>query len=155
MTLETRFPEGDWRGGYFGPENLGKTIKRVDKLKEILPKNMSLPQMAFRFILSNPVVSTTIPGMRKPDHVKQNIATSDAGPLEDSLQPLVALLVVLLVLRGAGVLGRLRQAREHLRLQPVTEQGKRDHQTASGDGPNDEEESVPHAAAASSATTAA
>jgi aryl-alcohol dehydrogenase-like predicted oxidoreductase len=85
MTLETRFPKGDWRAGYFGQENLPKTIARVEKLKEILPAEMSLPEMALRFILSHPVVSTTIPGMRKPEHVKQNIAASDAGPLDKSL----------------------------------------------------------------------
>jgi aryl-alcohol dehydrogenase-like predicted oxidoreductase len=85
MTLETRFPKGDWRSGYFGPENLEKTVKRVEKLKAILPAGMSLPDMALRFILSHPVVSTTIVGMRKPDHVKQNIATSDAGPLDKAL----------------------------------------------------------------------
>jgi aryl-alcohol dehydrogenase-like predicted oxidoreductase len=46
---------------------------------------MSLPEMALRFILSNPTVSTTIPGMRKPEHVRQNIAAGDAGPLDKSL----------------------------------------------------------------------
>lgn len=86
MTLETRFPEGDWRAGYFGPDNLPKTIRRVEKLKEILPPGMSLPEMALRFILSHPAVSTTIPGMRKPDHVRQNIAASDAGPLDKTLR---------------------------------------------------------------------
>jgi aryl-alcohol dehydrogenase-like predicted oxidoreductase len=85
MTLETRFPEGDWRAGYFGPENLPQTIRRVEKLKAILPDGMSLPEMALRFILSNPVVSTTIPGMRKAEHVRQNIAASDAGPLDKAL----------------------------------------------------------------------
>ena len=85
MTLETRFPAGDWRAGYFGPENLPKTIERVEKLKKILPAGMSLPEMALRFILSHPAVSTTIPGMRKADHVRQNIAASDAGPLDQSL----------------------------------------------------------------------
>jgi aryl-alcohol dehydrogenase-like predicted oxidoreductase len=85
MTLETRFPAGDWRAGYFGPENLPKTIRRVEKLKEILPAGMSLPEMALRFIVSHPAVSTTIIGMRKPDHVKANIAASDAGPLDASL----------------------------------------------------------------------
>jgi aryl-alcohol dehydrogenase-like predicted oxidoreductase len=85
MTLETRFPAGDWRAGYFGPENLPKTIERVEKLKKILPAGMSLPEMALRFILSHPAVSTTIPGMRKADHVRQNIAASDAGPLDKSL----------------------------------------------------------------------
>ena len=85
MTLETRFPKDDWRSGYFGPENLPKTIRHVDKLKEILPAGMTLPEMALRFILSHPAVSTTIAGMRKPEHVRQNIATSDAGPLDKSL----------------------------------------------------------------------
>ena len=85
MTLETRFPEGDWRAGYFGAENLPQTIRRVEKLKGILPAGMSLPEMALRFILSHPVVSTTIPGMRKAEHVRQNIAASDAGPLDKSL----------------------------------------------------------------------
>jgi len=85
MTLETRFPKGDWRAGYFGPENLPKTIQRVEALKKIVPPGMTLPEMAFRFILSHPAVSTTIPGMRKRDHVERNIATSDAGPLDKSL----------------------------------------------------------------------
>jgi len=85
MTLETTFPKSDWRSGYFGSENLAKTIKRVDKLKEIVPAGMTLPEMAFRFILSHPAVSTTIPGMRKLENVRQNIATSDAGPLDKTL----------------------------------------------------------------------
>lgn len=85
MTLETRFPKDDWRSGYFGPENLGNTIKRVDKLKQILPAGMTLPEMALRFILSHPAVSTLIAGMRKPEHVRQNIAVSDAGPLDSAL----------------------------------------------------------------------
>ena len=85
LTLETRFPKGDWRAGYFGPENLEKTVKRVEKLKEILPAAMSLPEMAMRFILSHPAVSTTIAGMRKLTHVRQNIAASDAGPLDQAL----------------------------------------------------------------------
>src|SRR6202167_3494226 len=60
MTPETTFPKGDWRSGYFGPENVAKTMKRADKLKEILPTGMTLPEMALRFILSHPAVSTTI-----------------------------------------------------------------------------------------------
>jgi aryl-alcohol dehydrogenase-like predicted oxidoreductase len=85
MTLQTKFPADDWRAKYFGPENLSNTIPRVEKLKAMLPPEMSLPEMALRFILSNPVVSTTIVGMRKPEHVRQNSAMSDAGPLEPAL----------------------------------------------------------------------
>lgn len=85
MTLETRFPKNDWRAGYFGPENLKPTIERVVKLKHVLPPGMSLPEMALRFIVSHPAVSTTIAGMRKAEHVRQNIAASDAGPLDKTL----------------------------------------------------------------------
>jgi aryl-alcohol dehydrogenase-like predicted oxidoreductase len=85
LTPETTFAKDDWRAGYFNPENLRATLERVEPLKAILPKNMTLPEMALRFILSNPVVSTMIVGMRKPEHVRQNMAVSDAGPLSADL----------------------------------------------------------------------
>src|SRR2546426_6163588 len=85
LTPQTKFPPNDWRARYFHPENLANTLARVEKLKAILPAGMTLPEMALRFILSHPVVSTTIVGMRKPHHVKANLAASDAGPLDASL----------------------------------------------------------------------
>jgi aryl-alcohol dehydrogenase-like predicted oxidoreductase len=44
-----------------------------------------MAQMALRFILSNPDVSTIIPGMRKRRNVESNIAASDQGPLPTPL----------------------------------------------------------------------
>ena len=85
LTLETRFPANDWRAGYFNPENLKATVERVDRLKKLLPEGMTLPEMAVRFILSNPDVSTQIIGMRDEKHVRQNVACSDAGPLSPEL----------------------------------------------------------------------
>jgi len=85
MTLETKFPKGDWRAMYFGPKNLPRTIERVEKLKTVLSPGLTLPQMALRYILSFPAVSTIIVGMRKPEHVRQNIAASDAGGLDAAL----------------------------------------------------------------------
>jgi len=85
MTTETRFPEGDWRGRYFSPENLAPTIERVERLKHILPESMTLPELAIRFVLSNPTVSTTIVGMRKPEHVAADVSYSDKGPLPADL----------------------------------------------------------------------
>jgi aryl-alcohol dehydrogenase-like predicted oxidoreductase len=41
-----------------------------------------LSALALRFILSNPVVTTTIPGMRHRTHVDQNLECSDSGPLD-------------------------------------------------------------------------
>ena len=85
MTLQSRFPESDWRSRYFGKENLAATIPRVERLKELVPPNMTLPELALRYILANSVVSTTIVGMRKLDHVRRNIAVSDAPALEPAL----------------------------------------------------------------------
>lgn len=85
LTLESKWPEGDWRNSYFVPENLKLSVEYAERLKAVVPSNMSMPEMALRFILNNPVVSTIIPGMRKLKHVESNIATSDAGPLPTSL----------------------------------------------------------------------
>ena len=67
------------------PENLIPSVERAEKLKTLLPPGMTLPEMALRFILSNPAVSTIIPGMRKASHVDSNIAASDAGGLPSDL----------------------------------------------------------------------
>jgi aryl-alcohol dehydrogenase-like predicted oxidoreductase len=85
LTKESRWPKEDWRNTYFVPENLISSVDHADVLKPLLPPGMSLAEMALRFILNNPAVSTIIPGMRKPKHVDFNLAASDAGPLSSDL----------------------------------------------------------------------
>jgi aryl-alcohol dehydrogenase-like predicted oxidoreductase len=85
LTKDTRFPRGDWRGTYFVPENLIPTVERADALKPLVPSGSSMPDMALRFILANPDVSVVIPGMRKPAHVRSNVAASDAPALSPDL----------------------------------------------------------------------
>lgn len=85
LTKNTTFPSEDWRSTYFGPENLGPTVERADALKRIVPANATLPELALRFILHHPAVSTVIPGMRKMAHVRSNMAASDAPALPDEL----------------------------------------------------------------------
>ncbi len=85
LTLESRWPSGDWRNIYFVPENLQATILRVEALKPLLPAGVTLPEMALRFILNNPDVSTVIPGMRKLKNVESNLDASVSGPLPDAL----------------------------------------------------------------------
>ena len=46
---------------------------------------MDLPELALRFILEHPAVSTTIPGMRRPAHVERNLAASDGVRLPPRL----------------------------------------------------------------------
>ena len=77
--------EGDWRKGYFVPENLISSVEHAEALKPVVPADMTMPEMALRFILSNPNVNTVIPGMRKSRYVESNVAASDAGPLPEGL----------------------------------------------------------------------
>lgn len=85
MTKETTFPADDWRVTYFVPENLNASIDHADALKPLVPEGMNLPEMALRFILSNPDVATTIPGMRKMGNVVANMSVSDGKGLPDAL----------------------------------------------------------------------
>ncbi len=85
LNADSVWPEGDWRNTYFVPENLRATLEHVDRLRLVLPEGVALPELALRFILSNPAVSTIIPGMRRPLHVETNLAASDAGPLNEEL----------------------------------------------------------------------
>lgn len=85
LTLESRWPEDDWRSTYFVPENLKSSVEHGDALRPLLSEKMTMPEMALRFILNENRVSTIIPGMRKLNHVEANIATSNAGPLPDEL----------------------------------------------------------------------
>jgi aryl-alcohol dehydrogenase-like predicted oxidoreductase len=86
LTKESRWPEGDWRNTYFVPENLIPSVERADVLKPFAASaGVSMPEMALRFILTNPTVSTIIPGMRKTKNVESNVAASDAGPLPSTL----------------------------------------------------------------------
>jgi aryl-alcohol dehydrogenase-like predicted oxidoreductase len=85
LTLDSRWPEGDWRNTYFVPENLKASVERAEALRPFIPAGMPMAAMAMRFILSNADVSTIIPGMRKIRHVEANIACSDAGALDAGL----------------------------------------------------------------------
>src|SRR6185295_2956921 len=69
LTPDARWPDGDWRNIYFNREHLTATLARVDRLSPLVPEGMDLPELALRFIMEHPAVSTTIPGMRRPAHV--------------------------------------------------------------------------------------
>ena len=85
LTLKSTWPEGDWRSTYFVEENLRCSVDRADALRPLIPAGCTMAEVALRFILGERAISTVIPGMRKLRHVAANMATSNAGPLNDSL----------------------------------------------------------------------
>lgn len=85
LTKETVFPEKDWRATYFVKENLLSSVEHADALKPLIPQGMTMAEMAIRFILSNPDISTTIPGMRRIRNVESNMSCSDGNRLTAGL----------------------------------------------------------------------
>jgi len=85
LTPASKWPDGDWRNIYFNRDHLAATLARVDRLLPLVPDGMDLPELALRFILEHPAVSTTIPGMRRPAHVERNLAASDGVRLPPRL----------------------------------------------------------------------
>jgi aryl-alcohol dehydrogenase-like predicted oxidoreductase len=85
LTLHSKWPAGDWRNTYFVPENLHSSIAHAEALRPLIPGGRTMAEVALRFILNNPDVSTTIPGMRKLKNVEANCDASAVGPLPQAL----------------------------------------------------------------------
>jgi aryl-alcohol dehydrogenase-like predicted oxidoreductase len=84
ITEDTVFEKGDFRGFYFKRDRKKQVVQHVDALKEDLKGvTGSLAEIALRFCLSHPAVSTVIPGMRKVKNAEQNLALPDLGPLDE------------------------------------------------------------------------
>ncbi len=81
LKADAVYPKGDWRALYFTGENLKETLRRVDRLRADVPEGMTLPELALRYILEHPAVTTTIPGMRRVANVEKNMAVSDGKRL--------------------------------------------------------------------------
>ncbi len=83
----TRFPAGDFREWYFRGDRKKQVVQHVSALRRDLGEGANLADVALRFCLSHPAVSTVIPGMRTRKHAESNIAISDLGALpQDMLQ---------------------------------------------------------------------
>jgi aryl-alcohol dehydrogenase-like predicted oxidoreductase len=85
LSEEKAFEKGDWRarGGrllnlnlfqhLFGPEHFLNNLRAVEELKAVAKRyGKSLPQLALRWTLSNPVISTALVGCRNPNEVDDN-----------------------------------------------------------------------------------
>src|SRR5437773_4500756 len=82
ITATTVFPPSDWRERYFAGDRRAEAERRGKALAELLDEEVrTLPELALRFCLSSPAVSTVIPGMRRPAHVRQNVEVAEKGGL--------------------------------------------------------------------------
>jgi len=56
----------------------------VDQLREIMG-DKSLVQLALQFVLSNPIVTTVIPGAKTVDQLRQNVEVGALPPLSEQV----------------------------------------------------------------------
>lgn len=77
----TQFAPGDFRDDYFRGDRKKQVVEHVAALRRDLGENADLPEVALRFCLSGPAVSSVIPGMRTVRHAERNAAASGQGPL--------------------------------------------------------------------------
>jgi aryl-alcohol dehydrogenase-like predicted oxidoreductase len=86
VTEATSFPPDDFRARYFRGDRKKQVEGHAEKLRKLLNgEARSLPELALRFALNHPAVSTVIPGMRKVKNVEGNCAVSDGRKLSAEL----------------------------------------------------------------------
>ena len=83
---DTVFPDGDFRGYYFRGDRKKQVQERLAAIVRDLnlPDTSHMPEIAMRFCLSHPAVSSVIPGMRSVSSVLGNVMASGQGPLPEN-----------------------------------------------------------------------
>jgi aryl-alcohol dehydrogenase-like predicted oxidoreductase len=95
FTKDTSFAADDHRafnrhgeqfdvGETFSGIDYATGVEAADELKALVPAGASLTQLALRWILDHPAVSTVIAGARTSEQVRDNAAASDMAPLPDA-----------------------------------------------------------------------
>ncbi|WEL18305.1 Aryl-alcohol dehydrogenase related enzyme [Halorhabdus sp. SVX81] len=93
---ETEFPENDHRnfnregeafdrGETFAGLPFERGLDAVEAVEKHVPENMTLAQMALRWILDHDAVSTVIPGSTSPEHIRDNVAAAEMEPLSHEI----------------------------------------------------------------------
>jgi len=83
ITPDTEFPEGDFRARYFRDDRKREVHERAQAIADDLGVGEDgLAELALRYILSAPEVSSVIPGMRSVRNVERNVAVADGRGLD-------------------------------------------------------------------------
>jgi aryl-alcohol dehydrogenase-like predicted oxidoreductase len=81
---DTEFPDGDFRNRYFRDDRRQQVADHVQAILDDLGiEREQLPEVALRYVLSHPAVSSVIPGMRSVRNVERNCALGDGRGLPD------------------------------------------------------------------------
>jgi aryl-alcohol dehydrogenase-like predicted oxidoreductase len=98
---DTRFAPDDHRafnrrgeafdvGETFAGVDYEAGLEAVEELRGLVPEGMTLPQLALRWILDFPAVSTVIPGAKTPEQARANAAAASVSPLSAEVRAAIA-----------------------------------------------------------------
>jgi aryl-alcohol dehydrogenase-like predicted oxidoreductase len=85
MTPDTKFAEDDWRRRLqafglpiFEGEHFLRNLEIVERLKGIAASHgKTVAQMAAAWVLSNPIVTVALTGVRKPSEIEENVVAAE------------------------------------------------------------------------------
>ncbi len=90
ITADSTFPDGDFRKRYFGGDRAAQVEQHVTALvRDLGISTDELADVALRYVLDEPAVSTVIAGMRTVRNVERNAATSDGRRLTDEQREVI------------------------------------------------------------------
>jgi aryl-alcohol dehydrogenase-like predicted oxidoreductase len=78
-----RFGESFDRGETFSGLDYEIGLQAVEELRSIVPADISMTQMALRWILMSPAVTCAIPGAKRPAQVEENVKAVNQPELSD------------------------------------------------------------------------
>ena len=82
ISADTRFPDGDFRNDYFRGDRPVQVEQHINALRADLEISADqTADLALRYVLESPAVSTVIAGMRTVRNVERNTATMDGRRL--------------------------------------------------------------------------
>ncbi len=86
INADTVFPEGDFRNYYFRGDRKAEVAARVATILADLGRTATaeMAEVALRFCMTHPAVSTVIPGMRSLSSVTANAAAAELGGLNEN-----------------------------------------------------------------------
>jgi aryl-alcohol dehydrogenase-like predicted oxidoreductase len=86
LTPDLVFADGDFRSHYFDSVGRSNYLKRVEALREFVPRHASsLAALAIKYVLANPGVTTAISSMHVQRHADENLKATRETPLDPAI----------------------------------------------------------------------
>ena len=77
-------------GETFSGVDLELGLEAVEELRRLVPAELTLTQLALRWILDFPEVSTVIPGAKTPEQAAANASAAELPPLPEPVRQAIA-----------------------------------------------------------------